>query len=89
MCYIIAELLLKKKEWLDLLFVTALPLEMLAAIIIGAVIGYYLDKRYNTQPWLFLLFISFGIAAAARALWRDLKKLQQRQKDDGSGESQK
>jgi len=80
---------LKKSDWQDLFFLTALPLEMLFAVVIGALVGYYLDKRYNTQPWLLLLFMLLGIAAAGRALWRDVKKYQEREKEKDSGDSRK
>ena len=80
---------MKKSDWQDLFFLTALPLEMLFAVVIGALVGYYLDKRYNTQPWLLLLFMLLGIAAAGRALWRDVKKYQEREKEKDSGDSRK
>jgi ATP synthase protein I len=80
---------LKKSDWQDLFFLTALPLEMLFAVVIGAVLGYCLDRRFQTQPWLLLLFMFFGIAAAARALWRDIRNYQERQKAKGSGDGQK
>ncbi len=42
---------------------------MALSIAIGALVGYYIDKRFNTQPWFSLIFLGFGIAAAFRNLY--------------------
>ena len=39
---------------------------MALAIGIGALIGHYLDGKFETHPWLFFIFLSFGIIAAFR-----------------------
>ena len=78
---------MEKKDWRELFIFSTLGIEVGAAVCIGAGIGYFLDKRYNTQPWLLLLFMLFGIAAATLAVIRDVKKYQQGQKDKGPGGS--
>ncbi len=40
------------------------------AVGLGALIGYYLDKWFGTSPWLFLLFILFGLAAGILNVYR-------------------
>ena len=45
-------------------------LSFVFAIVIGAVCGYYLDKWLGTGPWLFLLFILFGLAAGITNVYR-------------------
>jgi ATP synthase protein I len=40
------------------------------AIGLGAMAGYYLDKWLGTGPWLFLLFIVFGLAAGILNVYR-------------------
>ena len=35
------------------------------AVGLGALCGYYLDKWLGTSPWLFFLFILFGLAAGS------------------------
>ena len=47
---------------------------MALSIGIGAYIGYYLDKKLGTGPWLFFVFLGFGIAAAFRNLYIMYKK---------------
>ncbi len=37
--------------------------EIAATTIVGAGIGWMLDRWLQTRPWMFLLFLMFGIAA--------------------------
>jgi ATP synthase protein I len=37
--------------------------EIAATTIVGAGIGWMLDRWLQTRPWMFLLFLLFGIAA--------------------------
>ncbi|UCF56562.1 MAG: AtpZ/AtpI family protein [Deltaproteobacteria bacterium] len=55
-------------------YLSTVGLSMAFAIGIGAVIGYYLDKKFGTGPWLFFVFLGFGIAAAFRNLYIMYKK---------------
>lgn len=49
-------------------------LSMALAIGIGAFVGHYLDEKLGTAPWLLLVFLGCGIAAAFRNLYRMTKK---------------
>jgi ATP synthase protein I len=44
------------------------------AIFIGAGIGYWLDGKLGTFPYLSIIFFCFGIAAAARNVWIEVRK---------------
>jgi ATP synthase protein I len=44
------------------------------SIAIGALLGFYLDKKFETDPWLFLVFLLFGIIAAFKNLMFMVKK---------------
>lgn len=44
-------------------------LAMALSIGIGAITGHYLDNKFGTEPWLFLIFLFFGIVAAFRNLY--------------------
>ena len=48
---------------------STIGLTMAVSIGLGALIGHYLDNRFGTEPWLLLVFIGFGIAAAFRNLY--------------------
>ena len=58
-----------KKMFRTLGYLSTLGLAMAFSIGIGAGVGYYLDNKFDTTPWLFFLFLGFGIAAAFRNLY--------------------
>jgi len=58
-----------KKTIKDLGFLSTVGMSMAFSIAIGALAGYYLDKWLGTKPWLFFVFLGFGIAAAFRNLY--------------------
>jgi ATP synthase protein I len=49
------------------------------SIGIGAFLGLYLDKKFDTSPWLFYVFLGFGIVAAFRNLYIMYKRAQRMQ----------
>jgi len=63
-----------KKMFKTLGYISTVGLSMALSIALGAGIGYYLDKRFGTTPWLFFVFFGFGIAAAFRNLYIMYKK---------------
>lgn len=63
-----------KKTIRDLGFVSTVGMAMAFSIALGALIGFYLDEWLGTKPWLFFLFLAFGIAAAFRNLYILYKK---------------
>jgi ATP synthase protein I len=40
------------------------------AVILGAGLGYLLDRWLGTSPWLFLVFFFVGVVAAIRNVFR-------------------
>jgi len=63
----------RSKLYTDLLKFSSLGLEMGAAVVIGLLIGLYLDRHFRTDPWFTLVFLGFGFAAAGRAVARAIK----------------
>ena len=57
-----------KKTIKTLGFCSSIGIAMALSIGLGAAIGSYLDKKFGTQPWLFIVFLCFGIIAAFRNL---------------------
>ncbi|MBN1625538.1 MAG: AtpZ/AtpI family protein [Deltaproteobacteria bacterium] len=55
-------------------YLSTVGLAMALSIGLGAGIGYYLDKKFETEPWLFFVFLGFGIVAAFRNLYIMYKK---------------
>uniref|UniRef100_A0A7C4EWJ1 AtpZ/AtpI family protein n=1 Tax=Desulfomonile tiedjei TaxID=2358 RepID=A0A7C4EWJ1_9BACT len=54
------------------------------AIFIGAGIGYWLDGKFGTFPYLSIVFFLFGIAAACRNVWIAVRKHVRDEKDQQS-----
>jgi ATP synthase protein I len=65
-----------KKTIKTLGFVSTVGLSMGIAIALGALIGYYMDKWLDTSPWLLLIFVGFGIAAAFKNLYIMYKRIE-------------
>ncbi len=51
--------------------------ELVAAVIIGGLIGYGLDYFLGTRPWLFLAFFFLGFAAGVMNVLRAYKRVQE------------
>lgn len=58
--------------------------EIVACIGVGVAIGLFLDAQLGTKPWLMLLFMLLGTAAAFYNVIRVAKGLERRGKDDGN-----
>jgi ATP synthase protein I len=68
-----------KRETLRLLreyaYYSSLGLQVALAIVIGLFLGYYLDGKFGTSPWLTLIGLGLGIAAGYRNLGLAIKKV--------------
>ena len=49
-----------------------LPLMFAGSVLIGGVIGYFLDRYLHTKPWLMLVFGTLGFIGGVRELLRRL-----------------
>ena len=67
------------KQVRELVVLSGLGIEVGAAVGIGAGLGYWLDQRFGTHPWLLLLFTGFGIVAGVKAVLREVRRLQAEQ----------
>ena len=54
---------------------TGLGLEMGLTVGVLMGVGYYLDQRWSTQPWLLLAGAGLGMLGAASLLIKIVKKL--------------
>ena len=52
-----------------------LGFELATPVIVGALGGYYLDQKLNSQPWCILLGTIGGFFYGLRTLFRILRKL--------------
>ena len=50
--------------------------EMVAAVVVGTIIGFILDNWFGTKPWLILIFFFVGVAAGILNVFRSAKNMQ-------------
>lgn len=51
--------------------------ELVGAVLVGGLIGYFLDRWLGTTPWLFLVFFFLGFAAGVVNVTRAFTRLQE------------
>jgi F0F1-type ATP synthase assembly protein I len=54
---------------------TQLAIEFVCAIIVGAVIGYFIDKKFDSSPLAFIFGFIFGTIAAGANVYRVVCRL--------------
>ncbi|MBM2837926.1 MAG: magnesium transporter [Deltaproteobacteria bacterium] len=52
-------------------------LEMGFSVVIGLLMGIYLDRYLKTDPWMTIVFLLFGVVAAFRVIIRVAKESRQ------------
>ena len=50
--------------------------EMVAAVVVGTIIGFILDNWFGTKPWLILIFFFVGVVAGMLNVFRSAKSIQ-------------
>ena len=50
--------------------------ELVAAVIVGTIIGFILDNWFGTKPWLIIIFFFLGAAAGMLNVIRAANKMQ-------------
>lgn len=60
----------KAKRAYNALNASSVGLEMGLSVVIGLVVGYYMDRWLGTEPWLMLLWLVFGLVAGFRGVMR-------------------
>ena len=53
-----------------------LSTELVAAVLVGTIIGFILDNWFDTKPWLIIIFFFAGVVAGILNVIRSAKKLQ-------------
>jgi len=65
----------KDKKLIKQVFhLSSIGFSLVFAIVIGLVVGIFLDRKFDTAPWLTLLFLTFGIIAGFRNIFYIFKK---------------
>lgn len=55
--------------------------ELLSGVLVGAAVGYVLDRLAGTQPWLLILFMFFGGGAGVLNVYRFAKSEERKRKE--------
>jgi ATP synthase protein I len=71
-----------KSLFRQLFTVGAVGIQFALSIFVGFGIGYYLDKFLKTFPWFTVVFLTLGIIAAFRELFRLAKRQDKNDKKD-------
>ena len=50
--------------------------ELVAAVVVGTIIGFILDTWFDTKPWLIIVFFFLGAAAGMLNVIRTANKMQ-------------
>ena len=61
---------------------SSIPGFLVVPPVVGALAGQWLDRRFNTAPWLLLVFLFLGFGAAVRLVVRTLKRVNEIQERD-------
>lgn len=69
-----------RSDWRGIGIGFTIPMMLAASVIVGCLIGYYLDQWLGTSPWLFLLFLALGITAGIRETMLLIRKINEPKK---------
>jgi len=59
-------------------FALKLGTELVAAVVVGTIIGFILDTWFDTKPWLIIIFFFIGSAAGMLNVIRTAKRIQEK-----------
>ena len=57
----------------EALYASSLGIEIALSIGLGMFFGWWLDNKFSTSPWLFIVFFMAGIGSAIKAVMRIIK----------------
>ena len=63
-----------ENQWHRLLQFSTIGLEMGLSVVLGLLIGNYLDHWLDTAPWMLMSFLMLGFAAGFRRLFSLARK---------------
>ena len=52
--------------------------ELVAAVLVGTIIGFILDNWFDTKPWFIIIFFFIGVIAGILNVIRVAKNMQER-----------
>ncbi|HET6370037.1 MAG TPA: AtpZ/AtpI family protein [Nitrospiria bacterium] len=73
----------KGERYRQALLLTTIPMVLVAGPLVGFYIGKYLDEWMGTSPWMMIVFLILGGAAAVEQTIRLLARAGQEEKKNG------
>jgi F0F1-type ATP synthase assembly protein I len=77
----------KGREYRQMLRAHVGGLEVGLSVVVGALLGFWVDHRWETKPWGTLVGLGFGMLAAGMTVWRLAKRGLQAGADDEEPEA--
>ena len=60
----------QRNEFLKgLSFFSQIGFSMAFCVLLGVIVGNFMDRRFDTSPWLLLVFSLIGVAASFKVLF--------------------
>ena len=79
----------KNKHFESLGMASMMGIHLVSGVIVGMGMGYYLDKFFDTKPWLTLVFLIFGIIAGYKNMFREMQRIQRKEAEADAPENSK
>ena len=68
-----------RRAFKEMAYFSSLGISVALAIFIGLGFGVWLDRKFDTSPWLTLIFLVFGIIAGFRNIARVINRVRKSQ----------
>ena len=52
----------------------AIGVEFVGAVLVGGLLGWFLDRQFGTAPWLMIILLGLGFAAGVRSALKRSKQ---------------
>ncbi len=65
----------KLRDYIERTSYMMVGVQFALAIFIGLAVGYWLDRKLNTFPWLTIFWFFIGLAAGFKNVYRELRKI--------------
>jgi ATP synthase protein I len=65
----------KVRDFVERTSYLTVGLQFAFAVLIGLGIGYWLDRKLKTFPWMTIIWLIMGLIAGLRNLYREMRKI--------------
>ena len=72
----------KKSGMFKYMKYSTVGIELSLSIIVGGGIGYWLDQQLGTEPWLLIFWLTCGMIAGFRSLYKTTKRIMKEINED-------